>query len=254
LNKVLFCDLVRQSLSPGELTDFNAVAAFDRVIASLSIAMCERVRLLRIAGHFMYLLLHHMKFHLITGIGKSSTSYMNNDNDIIGQGVLQGSSSAAPIFLLNSEVSLCAYHRIGIGASFCHPVDGSIVTDYSVQFVDDTSQFLNILGATNHTIPDQNMTPPLLIPTATENAQKWADLMWMSGGNLNLEKCFFYAFQPSINFKSNTIQYSKISSESGISITNAANGDIITLHSLSPNDSHRTLGAFLSPDGSGKSQ
>jgi len=232
LNKVLFCDLVRQSLSPGELTDFNAVAAFDRVIASLSIAMCERVRLLRIAGHFMYLLLHHMKFHLITGIGKSSTSYMNNDNDIIGQGVLQGSSSAAPIFLLNSEVSLCAYHKIGIGASFCHPVDGS----------------------TNHTIPDQNMTPPLLIPTATENAQKWADLMWMSGGNLNLEKCFFYAFQPSINFKSNTIQHSKISSESGISITNAANGDIITLHSLSPNDSHRTLGAFLSPDGSGKSQ
>jgi hypothetical protein len=121
-----------------------------------------------------------MKFHLITGFGRSS--YINNDEDTIGQGVLQGSSSAAPIFLLNSEVSLCAYNKIGIGASFCHPVDGSLVTDCLVQFVDDTSQFVNILVATNHTDTEQDITPPLLLPIATKNAQKWADLIWMSGG------------------------------------------------------------------------
>jgi hypothetical protein len=51
LNKVLFCDLSRQSLSPGILTDFDATAAFDRVIAGLSIATCERVGLPHVSGH-----------------------------------------------------------------------------------------------------------------------------------------------------------------------------------------------------------
>jgi len=73
-----------------------------------------------------------MKFHLITGFGKSSSSYRNDDDNIVGQGVLQGSSSAAPIFLLNSEISLTAYNKMGIGASFRSPVNGSIVTDHSV--------------------------------------------------------------------------------------------------------------------------
>jgi hypothetical protein len=45
LNKVLFCDLSRQSLSPGVLTYFDAMAAFDRVISGLSIATRERVGL-----------------------------------------------------------------------------------------------------------------------------------------------------------------------------------------------------------------
>jgi len=247
LKKMLFCDLSRQSLSPDVLTDFDATAAFNRVIAGLSIITCERVGLPRIAGKFMFLLLRHMKFHLITGFGKSSSSYRN-------QGVLQGSSSTAPIFLLNSEISLTAYNKMGIGASFQHPVNGSIVTDHSVQYVDDTSQFLNNKGAMNHIPPEQEITQLNLIQLASQNAQTWANLMWMSGGNLNLGKCFFYAFTPSINYKSNTIHYDKILSDPGISITNPATGTDVTLQSLNPDDSQRTLGVILSPDGKGKLQ
>jgi len=202
----------------------------------------------------MYVLLCHMKFHLIMGFGKSSSSYRNNENDIIGQEVLQGSSSAAPIFLLNSEVSLSAYNKIEIGASFCHPVNGSLVTDHSVQFVDDTSHFLNILGAFNHRPANHEIQPPELLQIAATNSQKWADLTGMSGGNLNLGRCFFYAFLPSINFKSNTIQYAIIQSDTGISITNPADGTEVSLQSLNPDDSRCTLGIILSPEGKGKSQ
>jgi len=186
------------------------------------------------------------------GFGKSSSRCKNNDNNIVGQGVLQGSSSDAPIFSLNSEISLCAYNKSVIGASFCHPVNGSIITDHSIQYVDDTSQFLNNLGAMNHIPPEQELNHPSLLQLATKNSQKWADLMWMSGGNLNLGKCFFYAFQPSINYKSNTICYYKIPSDSGISITNPAIGADVVLQSLNPDDSCHTLGVILSPDGQGK--
>ncbi len=150
-----------------------------------------------------------MKFHLITGFGKLTSSFKNDEDDIVGQGVLQGSSSAAPIFLLNSEISLSAYNKIGIGATFCHPVDGTSVMDRCVQFVDDTSHFLKIRGARDYNMENKDIQPPQLLHIATNNSQKWADLTCMSGGNLNLGKCFFYAFIPSINFKSNTIQYAK---------------------------------------------
>jgi hypothetical protein len=57
---------------------------------------------------------------------------MNDEEGTIGQGVLQGSSSAAPIFLLNSEASLNAYNSNSTGASFTHPITGAVVIDFSV--------------------------------------------------------------------------------------------------------------------------
>jgi len=46
LNKDLFCDLSRQTLSPGVLTDFDATAAFDWVIAGLSIITANELAFL----------------------------------------------------------------------------------------------------------------------------------------------------------------------------------------------------------------
>jgi len=131
----------------------------------------------------MFNLLQKMKFHLITGFGKSSLSYVYDEEGIIGQGVLQGSSSAAPILLLNSEVSLKAYNNNGTGASFTHPITRAVVTDYSVQFVDDTSHFLNA-NNTEALKTASYVDPSDLLPIAMTNSQLWADLMWVSGGNL----------------------------------------------------------------------
>jgi hypothetical protein len=104
-------------------------------------------------------LLKSMPFHLITGFGKSAASYSNNKDDMLGQGVLQGSSSAAPLFLLNSDISLQMYRCLGKGAAIYHPITHKVVYNHGVQYVDDTSQYLNPLGATLS--PD--LTTPLEI-------------------------------------------------------------------------------------------
>jgi len=85
LNKVLFLDLSRQTLSPGILTDFDASATFGRVLAGMSIVTSQRVGLPRIAGYFVFNLLKDMSFDLITGYGKSPTSYDNAIDNITGQ-------------------------------------------------------------------------------------------------------------------------------------------------------------------------
>jgi hypothetical protein len=253
LNKVLFFDLSRQSLSPGVLTDFDATS--DRVLVALSIATCKRVGLPIVAGHFMFLLLKHMQFHLMTGFGKSTCSYQNNKDGIIRQGVLQGSSSAASLFILNSDVTLSAYNKEGIGASFIHPINGSCVSDSSVQFVDDTSQFLNPLGISSQLhIPLSDINSNILHHTASSTSQKWSDLLWVSGGYLNLNKCYYYAFSPSINYKSNKIQYSTLDFDQGITIQHPLTGSSQCIPGVLPQDSKRTLGVVISPDGNGSKQ
>jgi hypothetical protein len=106
LNKMLFLDISRQSLSPGILSNFDATAAFDWVLAGLLVVTCKRMGFLQTTGQLMLNLLHSMHFHLITGLGRSQDSFNNATEDEVGQGVLQGSSSAAPMYILRSEVSL----------------------------------------------------------------------------------------------------------------------------------------------------
>ncbi len=64
-----------------------------------------------------------------------------------GQGVLQGSSAAASIFIFNSDILLDAYCQLAKGAAFIHPISGDIIEDKVTQYVDDTTYLLNHLGA-----------------------------------------------------------------------------------------------------------
>jgi hypothetical protein len=152
-----------------------------------------------------------MKFHLKTGFGTSLSSYNNTENNTTSQGVLQGSSSACSIFILNSNVSLSAYHQNAIGASFQHPISGQTIKDNAVQFVNDTSLFVNEHGLTSNSLEMSiaNLYQQML-EAASSNAQLWVDYLWVAGGKLQLSKCFYYAFKPYINYKTNQISYVKL--------------------------------------------
>lgn len=124
-NKMLFCDLTCQTLTASIMTDYDASAAFDRVLHTISILTCRRLGMPMRACLFMYHLLQNMEFHLITGYGPSFQYFKNNeDPHHIGQGLLQGSSSAAPIYNFTTNVSLSTYNRLATGATFIHPSNG----------------------------------------------------------------------------------------------------------------------------------
>jgi hypothetical protein len=83
----------------------------------------------------------------------------------------------------------------------------------------------------------------------SSNAQLWSDLLWILGGQLNLYKCYYYAFCSSINYKTNKISYSSISFEDGIKVKSCLDGTTHTLQALPPNEARCTFGVMLSPDG-----
>ena len=142
INKLLFLDLLRQRLSSGIMIDSNTKATFDHVISSITNIACQRLGLPSSAGNFMHNLLHDMTLHVIAAFEKSMKTFCNSEHPpAVGQGVLQGSSSSGPNIIFTSDTCLSTYKKFGTGATFPHPFTGTPISDFSVQFVDDTTHF-----------------------------------------------------------------------------------------------------------------
>jgi hypothetical protein len=76
-----------------------------------------------------------------------------------------------------------------LGISFCNPLQTATVMHIMDGFVDDTTNWVNnfILSLTNRKLQ--------MLTTAErlhESAQHWEQLLYSSGGALELKKCFYY--------------------------------------------------------------
>jgi hypothetical protein len=256
-NKALYCDLLRQTLQPGILTDYDATAAFDRVLHAMTIVTCRRLGMPQTACLFIFNLLHNMEFHVITGLGQSKHSFTNNEDPVQpGQGVLQGSSSAAPIYNVNSDVSLTTYNKLATGAEFTHPITKETFQDFATQYVDDKTDMVNIQGITNlHQHTPRTTHHSHLFEHANRNSNLWAELQWLSGGDLNHKKCFSYYIDPQYDFKTDKIRYTSKSKAPGeILMKNPATKEITPIAREEPQTARRTLGVHLAPNGSSTTQ
>jgi hypothetical protein len=254
---MMYCDLLRQTLTPGIMTDYDATAAFDRVLHAMSVVTCRRFGMPQTAGLFIYNLLHHMEFHVVTGLGQSSHSFSNNDDQSQpGQGVLQGSSSAAPIYNVNSDVSLTTYRKLATGSAFINPITAETIRDHATQYVDDKTDMVNLQGIlTPESTPNTKDDHKLLFEAANQNSNIWAELQWISGGDLNQSKCFCYYIDPWYDYTSDRIRYaSKLKVPGDIILTNPSNNTSATITREEPHSARRTLGVHLAPNGNSSSQ
>jgi hypothetical protein len=251
-NKVLYCDLMRQTLSSGIMTDYDATTAFDRVLHSISVITCQRLGLPLNASLFLFNLLQNMEFHLVTGYGVSTASFNNNDDPLHpGQGVLQGSSSAAPLYNFNTDVSLSTYQKLASGSVFTHPITGLKLVDHATQYVDDKTEMINTKGLPNiNPKHSKDQQQSLLFEVANKNTDIWSEILWISGGNLNPEKYFYYYIHPQYNHATGRIQYqSRKKAPGDIFLRNPDTKTINPLRRIEPHEGRRTPGVILAPVG-----
>jgi hypothetical protein len=210
-NELLYCDLMRQTLSKGIMTDYDAMAAFNRVLHALAVITCRRISLPPHASTFLFQLLQNMEFHLVTEYGASIHSFKNNANSTQpGQGVLQGNSSTAPIHNFYTDVSLTTYNKLAMGATFTHPYTGTKITDCTTQYVDDKTERINTQGLnTSPSHSPKTQQRVCIFEAANKNTEIWTKILWILGGNLNPEKCFYYYMEPHYNYSNNRIKYKK---------------------------------------------
>ncbi len=193
-----------------------------------------------------------MSFHLVTRFGHSTQTFSNAENfPNIGQGVLQGSSSACPIYIFNSDICLSTYKKHSTRASFIHPISGWQISNHAVQFVDDTTQFINPSGIpTDNGSSTLNTSYTTLFHCAQRNIDTWNNLIWFSGGKLNPQKCHSSPFDRRFNFKKFNMEYHSITPKDPLLLHDRNNQHKIQLDHRNQDVAKRTLGVFLAPTGS----
>jgi len=242
-------EITRTSRRPLLRMDFDASSCYDRIIPSLSSLVSRSYGQHRktcfIHGRF----LRNAKFKLKTKLGVSDISYSHcKDYPIYGTG--QGSSCSPPIWGLISDKLFKVHAAGGNGANFVSP-DAKVVEHVgAVGFVDDTTEAIN-------DFTNDSATPSLIVDKATKDAQRWNDLLAITGGALEIPKCKFHLA---------SYKFSASGAPVLDPLTDAINGRCPTmniqpafgesesqsLEYLQPSTARRTLGCYKCPSGNSK--
>ncbi len=146
-NKVLYVDLLRQTLTLGMMTDYNAMVAFDSVLPVISIITCQHTGLPTSASHFMF---HITNWNFIWSPVLADLCYCVITMKIHSTLDKEFSKWAALLTPSLTYAKMCL-----------------------LQHTKKSRQYL-----------------PQLFQSATDDSTKWASLLWMLGGILNLSKCY----------------------------------------------------------------
>jgi exonuclease III len=217
----------------------DATSCFDRIIPNLASIVSRKYGLHRSVVYVHGKTLQEAKYHLKTQLGVSESFYEHSTLfPVYGTG--QGSGSSPTIWLVISSTLFDIYESCTPGAEYSSP-DGSVqIRIFMLGFVDDCS------SQTHNTL--QNLDPTTMINNMKRDAQIWGDLLYISGGDLELPKCSYHLIN--YLFAANGTPYM----ESGtpgprLVIQNAARTDTIEIKQVPVQESYKTLGYHKEPAG-----
>jgi hypothetical protein len=150
----------------------------------------------------------------------------------------QGSSKSPALWLFTSATLFDVHDRFAHGATFTDPSGKTSVQLKLSGFVDDTNASLNDWH------PQHQADLPTLLTQMTHDAQTWNDLLFISGGKLELSKCSFHVLQ--YKFKPDETQSDK---PPPIHLQDSVTADDIQIEGLHANHPHKTLGHWKAPVG-----
>jgi hypothetical protein len=93
----------------------------------------------------------------------------------------------------------------------------------------------------------------LLFENANGNSNLWAELQWISGGDLNHGKCFSYYIDPHYDYSTDRVKYtSKNKAPGEILMKNLDNYTTAAIIREEPHIAQRTLGVHLALNGNSR--
>lgn len=165
--------------------DNDAASCYDRIIPALASLLGRKFGLHRNVVFVHATTLAETKYKLKTSLGISDEFYSNCQAfPIYGTG--QGSGNSPAIWCIISSTLFSCHQQQAYGAYFCTPDERMSVSLSMIGFVDDSTGQVNDFKAT------EQPTPEFLREIMRHDAQLWSDLLWVSGGLLELNKCSFH--------------------------------------------------------------
>jgi len=171
-------------MKSGVHKDLDATSCYDRILPWIANICSRRVGVHQKVAVVNCRTLQQARFHLKTSFDVSEEFYSHCEAyPIYGTG--QGSGNSPYIWCFVASALFDAFEEKAHGASF-YSYDGKIhIKVYMIGFVDDCSQQVNDFRA--HPQPSETR----LITVMKHDAQLWSDLLWASGGALEIPKCSF---------------------------------------------------------------
>ena len=234
--KYLYARLTR---TPIATMDNDAKSCYDRILCNLAMLVSQYHGMPKNACAMQAATLKHTKFHLRSALGISKQHYQHTRNEpIYGSG--QGSSSSPALWLLISSTLMKCFDQLTPGMTM-YPIQNKAEQLHSNidGFVDDTSLFVNLTK--NQTRPQQ------LLESLESITQGWSDLLYASGGKLELPKCFYYAIKWKFSNDGDPIPITLTNLNTKDSSVHILDPDSITPIAIAerePNQAHKTLGVF----------
>jgi hypothetical protein len=236
--KIEICYASRKSLIN---FDNDAASCYDCIIPALASLIGRKFGVHQNVIFVHVTTLQETKYKLKTSMRISDEFYKNCQAfPIYGTG--QGSGNFPAIWCIVSSVLFDCHEEKGHGAYFCTPDQNMSVSLSMIGFVDDST------GQVNQFAQNTQPTPEFLCQIMQADAQLWSDLLWLSGGLLELGKCSFH--QLHFDFADNGSPSMQAGTYgSPLTVQDALTASRVTIPDKSVFQTHKTLGHHKAPAG-----
>ena len=239
-------EITRTSRKPIIKNAEDATACYDRIIPGVGNLASRSHGLHRSVAIVQGNTLEEVKYHLKTQLGVTEEYYKHcTVSPIYGTG--QGSGNSPTVWLVVSSILFRCYTATAFGARFETP-DRTVCVDlFRVGFVDDTCCYVNLFNR------DQPPQPEELLELLKHDSQLWSDLLWKSGGALELPKCtYHYSHYKFAVDGTPFLQSGQVGPP--VEVRTGDGNEVLTVPSSSVYKGYKTLGCYKSPSGAQMTQ
>jgi hypothetical protein len=239
LNKRITFDLSRQLHAPMALCANDAKSCYDRIVHSVASLCMQRIGCPKPAVHSMFQTLQHLRHHVRTRYGDSTTSYDAAASDIPIQGLGQGNGAGPTIWALISTPVLNLLRTHGYGIKIISCISGDLLHFVGYCFVDDTDLV---------EFPGAFTTAAQVAVSIQEAVDAWEAGIRATGGAIVPDKSHWYLI--AYKWEAGSWRYTRTTENPFELNVKDEFGTRRPLKRLTPMDAERTLGARIAPNGS----
>jgi hypothetical protein len=250
LNRIQYTTLYSRTMrQPLGLVDVDTTGCFDRMVGRLLSLINQCNGMSQQAASCQAEILHNMK-HFVKTMKGISEKYIQRNKQSLLEGNGQGNAASVPGWHGHNELLYKVYKKIIHGSKITSP-DGRVnFEQWLSSFIDDNKMLLSF---------DQNDTYEMIIGACQRSLQVWETLLNLTGGAVELKKCFITILQYQDNYKWYSAQpgvpqlIQKPANETHCIITREGEKGVI-IQQQDVNKGVRLLGVMAAADGTYKQE
>jgi hypothetical protein len=192
LNRIQYTTLYSRTMrQPLGLVDVDATGCFDRMVGRLLSLINQCNGMSQQAASCQAEILHNMKHYVKTTKGISE-KFIQRNNLTLLEGNGQGNAASVPGWHGHNELLYKVYRQLIHGSKIISPDGGVDFEQWLSSFIDDNKMLLSF---------NQHDSYETIIKACQRSLQAWESLLNLTGGAVELKKCFITIMQYQENYK-----------------------------------------------------